>query len=419
MKKVLVFFLALSCSLPALFASGSKDVGEDGVVLKALFMAQASYSEHNVTDMTADFMAANPGVKVQLEFVPYEELRNKTLLAYGSQKGYDVTLTDDIWFTEFVSKGMIKDISAGVPQTYKDGVLQGAWNVTVKEGKYYGIPWILDTMYLFYNKQMLSEAGFSAPPKSISELAEMAKAIKAKGLVEYPIVLSLGQAEALICVYSNVLEAVGGTFQDKMGNYNLATSGGVEALNYLLMLKKDGLLNPSSLEYLEEDVRRVFSAGDAAFTLNWTYMYNLTKDPSESKVSEDFGMAVFPGKEGVKDYAAMSGSMGLSISSKTEQYDEAFKYILYLTSQEVQNKYSALQLPIWKTSYSDPEVKRGQEEIIAAAEIALSILNTRPNDPNYQEISNIFQQSIQKALYGDATSEQALKEAIKKIKEIK
>ncbi len=148
-------------------------------------------------------------------------------------------------------------------------------------------------------------------------------------------------------------------------------------------------------------------------------MYNLTKDPSESKVSEDFGMAVFPGKEGVKDYAAMSGSMGLSISSKTEQYDEAFKYILYLTSQEVQNKYSALQLPIWKTSYSDPEVKRGQEEIIAAAEIALSILNTRPNDPNYQEISNIFQQSIQKALYGDATSEQALKEAIKKIKEIK
>ena len=419
MKRVLFFFLAFSFSLPALFAGGSKDVGENEVVLKALFMAQASYSEQNVTDMTANFMAANPGVKVQLEFVPYEELRNKILLAYGSQNGYDVTLTDDIWFTEFVSKDMIKDISAAVPQNYKDGVLQGAWNITVKGGKYYGIPWILDTMYLFYNKQILSEAGFSGPPKSMAELVEMAKAIKAKKLVKYPIVLSLGQAEALICVYSTILEAVGGTYQDKMGNYNLVTSGGVKALDYLLMLKKDGLLNPSSLEYLEEDVRRVFSAGDAAFALNWTYMYNLAKDPSESKVSKDVGIAVFPGEKGVKDYAAMSGSMGLSISSKTKHYNEALKYILYLTSQKVQNKYSALQLPIWKTSYSDPEVKKGNEGVISAAEIALPILNTRPNDPNYQEISNILQQSIQKALYGDATSEQALKEAIEKIKEIK
>lgn len=419
MKKILILFVALFCTLPFIFASGGKETGEDGVVLKALFMAQASYSEQNVTDMTAEFMAANPGVKVQLEFVPYEELRNKTLLAYGSKQGYDVTLTDDIWFTEFVSKGMIKDISDGVPQSYRDGVLQGAWNVTVKEDKYYGIPWVLDTMYLFYNKQMLGEAGFSILPGSIEELAEMAKVIKAKGLVEYPIVLSLGQAEALICVYSNVLEAVGGTYQDKMGNYSLVSSGGVEALDYLLMLKEEGLLNPSSLEYLEEDVRRVFSAGDAAFTLNWTYMYNLAKDPSESNVSEDVGMTVFPGKEGVKDYAAMSGSMGLSISSKTEQYDEALKYILHLTSQKVQNKYSALQLPIWKTSYSDPEVKKGQEEVVAAAGIALSILNTRPDDPNYQEISNIFQQSIQKVLYGDVTSEQALKEAVEKIKGIK
>ena len=164
MKKILILFMALSCTLPSLFANGGKETKEGGAVLKALFMAQASYSEQNVTDMTAYFMAANPGVKVQLEFVPYEELRNKTLLAYGSQNGYDVTLTDDIWFSEFVSKGMIKNISEGVPQNYKDGVLQGAWNVTVKNGQYYGIPWILDTMYLFYNKQMLSDAGFSSPP---------------------------------------------------------------------------------------------------------------------------------------------------------------------------------------------------------------------------------------------------------------
>ena len=52
--------------------------------LNALFMAQAAYSEADVRAMTDDFAKANPDVKVNLEFVPYEGLRDKTLLAQGS-----------------------------------------------------------------------------------------------------------------------------------------------------------------------------------------------------------------------------------------------------------------------------------------------------------------------------------------------
>lgn len=419
MKKLPIIFLLLVFAVSSVFSGGQQEADQQEIVLKALFMAQASYSEQNVRDMTNEFMEENPGVKVEVEFVPYEDLRNKTLLAYGSKDAYDVTLTDDIWFTEFVTKDMIHDISSDVPDKYKDGVLEGAWNVTKKNGKYYGIPWILDTMYLFYNTEMLSEAGYSGPPESLGEMLEMAETMKAEGIVDYPIVLSLGQAECLICVYSNVLEAVDGKFQDSQGNYILDTSGGVEALDYLLKLQDAEVLNPSSVEYFEEDVRRVFSAGDAAFALNWTYMYNLAKDPNESSVSDSVGISVFPGKEGVKDNAAMSGSMGLSISKKTDNYDEALAYILHLTSQEIQNKYSELQLPIWESSYDDPAVKQGQEEVVAAAKQALSILNTRPSDPNYQEISSTLQEYIQKALYGDLSSEMALKSAIEDIEKIK
>ena len=52
--------------------------------LNALFMSQAAYSEDDVRAMTADFMKANPDIKVNLEFVPYEGLRDKTLLAQGA-----------------------------------------------------------------------------------------------------------------------------------------------------------------------------------------------------------------------------------------------------------------------------------------------------------------------------------------------
>ena len=61
---------------------------------------------------------------------------------------------------------------------------------------------------------------------------------------------------------------------------------------------KDGLTNPNSREYLEEDVRKVFSNGDAAFALNWTYMYNLANDPKESKIAGKVGIVPAPGVAG-------------------------------------------------------------------------------------------------------------------------
>ena len=54
--------------------------------LNALFMAQAAYSEQNVRDMTADFTKANPDIKVNLEFVPYEGLHDKTVLLAGRRR---------------------------------------------------------------------------------------------------------------------------------------------------------------------------------------------------------------------------------------------------------------------------------------------------------------------------------------------
>ncbi len=411
MKRISVLLVLAICLLAAVpvFAA------DETVELRFLGMAQAAYSEENVNDMTADFMAAHPNIKVETEFVPYEELRNKTMLAYSSNSPYDAVLVDDIWFAEYASKGMIKDITAEIPQEYKDGVLSGGWNFVTKNDQVVGLPWFLDTMFLFYNKSMLAEAGYKEAPKSIEEMVEMGKALKEKGIVEYPFVFSMAQAEALICVYSNFMEAYGKDFQDADGNWIVQESG-VDVLEFLVSLKDEGLLNPNSLEYLEEDVRRVFSAGDAAFTLNWGYMYAMAGDPAESSLTRDqVGVMVLPGKEGVRKNAAMSGSMGLSVISKSAHPEEALEYILYLTSKELQDTYSNLQLPMWTASYDDPAITEGREDLVAAAKLAFDIMNARPSVPNYQEASAILQENIQRALYGDVSAQDALNTAVEQM----
>ncbi|GLR52112.1 extracellular solute-binding protein [Shinella yambaruensis] len=402
MKKTLLgAALVAGVSAPHAFAE---------TTLNALFMAQAAYSEADVRAMTDAFTKANPDIKVNLEFVPYEGLHDKTVLAQGSGSGYDVVLFDVIWPAEYATNNVLVDVSSRITDEMKKGVLPGAWTTVDYDGKSYGMPWILDTKYLFYNKEILEKAGIQAPPKTWAELNEQARIIKDKGLLATPIAWSWSQAEAAICDYTTLVSAYGGEFL-KDGKPAFAEGGGLDALTYMVDSYKSGLTNPNSKEFLEEDVRNVFQNGEAAFALNWTYMYNMANGGEDSKVAGKVGVVPAPGVEGKSEVSAVNGSMGLGITTTSKSPDEAWKYIVHMTSQETQNAYAKLSLPIWASSYEDAAVTAGQEELIAAAKLGLAAMYPRPTTPKYQELSTALQQAIQEALLDQASPEDALKSA--------
>ncbi len=403
---VLGFGLAMLAGILTPTAAWAADV-----TLNALFMKQAAYSEDDVRAMTADFEKANPGLKVNLEFVPYEALHDKIVAAQGSgTAGYDVVLFDVIWPAEFAVHGFLQDVTGRIDAAANSQVFDGAWTTVSYDNKRYGMPWILDTKYLFYNTEMLQKAGIANPPRTWAELSADAKIIKDKGIVKFPIVWSWAQAEALICDYTTLVAAYQGSFYD--GDKPVFDTGGaLDAVKYMEQSLKDGLTNPNSREYLEEDVRKVFSNGDAAFALNWTYMYAMANDPKESKVVGKVGIVPSPGVEGKTQASAVNGSMGVGITANSGHPDEAWKYITFITSQPVQNKYAKLSLPIWKSSYDDPAVTNGQEPLISAAKESIAVLYPRPTTVAYQELSAILQKKIQEVLLDKAAPDAAMKEA--------
>ena len=387
------------------------------ITLNALFMQQAAYSTDNVKAMTADFEKANPGVKVNLEFVSYEALHNKIVTSEAAGHGYDVVLFDVIWPAEFATNHILRNITSDIPQSMIDKVWSGAWTTVKYKDQYYGIPWILDTKYLYYNKKMLQEAGISNPPTTWDELAKDAKIIKDKGIVKYPMVWSWQQAEAIMCDYTTLLSAYGGSYFDQNNNPTFQTGGGLKALQYMNQTLKDGISNPASTESLEEDVRRIFSSGQAAFALNWTYMYNLANDPKQSKVAGDVGIEPAPGDGTNSQMSAVNGSMGLGVTTSSKHPNEALKYIEFLTSQKEQNQYAKLSLPIWKSSYDNPDVTKGQEALIAAAKKALPVMYPRPMLVHYQQFSNTFQAALNNVLIGNETPTKGLDTVAQQIKQ--
>lgn len=394
-----------ACLLAMLVISGSVSAATQ---INALFMTQAAYSENDIRAMTSDFEKQHPDVKVNLEFVPYEALHDKIVAARGAGgNGYDVVLFDAIWPAEFSRFDLLQDVSSRIAPDEREKIFPGAMNTVVYQGKTLGMPWILDTKYLYYNKAMLDKAGIKTPPVSWQQVMDDAKVLKDKGIVKYPLVWSWSQAEALVCDYTTLVSGFGGSFYQN-GKLDFSTPASLKAVTLMKTSLDQGLSNPASREYLEEDVRKAFSNGDAAFALNWTYMYNMANDPKQSKVAGDVGIVPAPGDTPDKP-GAVNGSMGLGIAKASQHLEEAWQYIHYLTSQPVQDKYAKLSLPVWKASYQDPAVAKGQESLIAAADKSLNVMLSRPETADYSRLSNTLQQQLQSVLQGKATPDVALK----------
>ncbi len=394
--------------LSACGGGGEGSAGKDSGTIRALFMKQAGYSEENINAMISSFQAANKDLKVKADFVSYEALHDK-IVAAAPAGTYDVVLIDVIWPAEFGSKKIVADVTGRWPDSWKQDMLGGAVATPQHDGKFYGVPWILDTKYLFGNSAHLKKAKVDAASlKTWDGVLDAAKALKSAKVVEYPLVWSWQQAEALICDYAQLLGAFGGTFLDDSGKPAFNQEGGVTALEFMRQTIVDGLTNPASTQSLEEDVRRVFSSGQASLALNWTYMYGLANDPAESKIAGD--VAVFRTPAGPSQ-PGVNGSMALSLAAGSKNQDAGWKFIEYLTSKSVQEKYALSSLPVWESSYDSPQVIKTNPAVVPVAKEQLGDLILRPQVESYNAISQALQAELQSALLGDKDSQKALDDA--------
>lgn len=419
----LVFVLALVVGI----ASCAQQEAEGPATVHVLAMEQAGPTVEEMDSIVAEFNETNPNVEVVIDYVSYDALHDKITTAMASSPpAYDAFLVDDIWYSEFADKGYIFNVSDKITQEMKDGIFEAAWDIPTVEGEVYGMPWLLDEKYFFYNEKLLNEAGFSDPPRTWEEMLEQATVIKEKGIAEYPIVWSWGQYEAAICDWVTLLEGNGGKLVDEAGNPTFNDEIGVETLTWMVQTIDDGITNPASVSYVEEDVRNVFSQGKAAFALNWTYMYDLVNlNEEESQVTGEIKMALMPAFSGSGvESATLDGSMGFSVADTSPAKEAAWSYIEYLTSEDVQNRYSAHLLPIWETSF---EGEAGEQLMSYSESNAVTVpmfkeqfpySSVRPKVPFYPEASKALQLALQEALTGQKTPEQALNDAAAKWAEL-
>lgn len=395
------------------------------VTIHVLTQDQAGMKPAEIDQIARDFEAQNPNVKVVMEYVGYDAIHDKITTGMAANPpAYDASMIDVIWPDEFIKAGYLLDVTSRITPDMKSGIFPSAWNGVTRGGKIYGMPWLMDTKYFMYNKDMLQKAGFNEPPKTWEELVDQAKVLKQKGIVEFPIVWSWAQLEAVVCDFTVLLYGNGGSFLDASGKPVFNNEKGVQVLTWMKQTIDDGLTNPTSISADENAVRDNFIAGSSAFAVNWLFQY---ADSNNTQISKIPGQAAFSpmpvfasgAAAGIKS-SSVDGSSSFGIMATTPHPDETWKFLVYLTSNAVQTKFSAEMLPIWQADFQGDALTKltgatpTNPVTVPAFLGQFPFANERPTVPYYNEASNALRQSIQEALTGVKPPQQALDEAAAK-----
>ncbi|HEX2687803.1 MAG TPA: extracellular solute-binding protein, partial [Kofleriaceae bacterium] len=155
-----------------------------------------------VATLLADFERDHPGIRVDLQQLPWTSAHEKLLTAFVGDATPDLAQLGNTWLPELATLGALAPLdpavatSSGVqPADYFPGI----WETNQMDGVLFGVPWYVDTRLVFYRRDLLAAAGFAAPPASWPAWLAAMRAIKAQvGPERYAILLPVDEFEQLL-----------------------------------------------------------------------------------------------------------------------------------------------------------------------------------------------------------------------------
>lgn len=175
-----------------------------GVLAVSLFYPALSFAETTIRVLSinreggipdlyrktaADFEAANPGVKVAIEFMEDEAFKQKLPTLLQSAESPDLFYS---WgggdLKQQASQGFVKDISGNIDQAWRSELSAGGLSALSDGTRTFGVPEVSAGVVIWYNKDLAAKAGIDPETiKTWDDFIGQVQKVKAQGLT--PIVV--------------------------------------------------------------------------------------------------------------------------------------------------------------------------------------------------------------------------------------
>ena len=355
----------------------------------------------------SDFTAQHPNITVKLLSAPYASTKQQLVTGAASQTLPDVVGLDGAWVSDFAKQGAITDLSALMADAKYD-TSQLASQVQVKD-KTYMIPVVNFVYPLFVNKDLLAKVGVTDVPTTRSQFLEAAKKISAAGgdVKGWALPLDTAVPNGVQNDVMSWLWASGGSML-KDGKPDLTSAPVKSAVEYVKSLNDAGVIAPGSLTMKEQDKVEKFTNGQVGMMIDSLAHINLIK---KGKPDLNFEVAAVPAEDGFSGKRGIPyASWGIGISDSTEHKAEAFTFVQYLLSQDVNAKLSTIANGFPGNKTAEPDFSKSDPLFKAAFDIYQQgyPANEFVGLPKSEDLMRSFDEQLQLALTGGATVDDAL-----------
>lgn len=319
----------------------------------------------------------------------------------------DIMGIDVTWTAEFAEAGWIEKFPADQAAQVRQGTLAGPLETGTWQGDLWAAPLNTNTQILWYRKDLSP-----TPPATWDDMITQSEALAAKGLPS-AIEVQGAQYEGLTVWFNTLLTSAGGQVVNENGDVLIDQGDAAEqAATIMQRVATAKGADPSISVNKENDGRLAMEAGEAAFQVNYPFVYASINTPPPDgggggtfidaqgkpttqdtgrRVIDEFAWAPYPSVIPGKPATVTIGGLNLGVSSTSLHKDLAFEAVQCLRNRDNQlnNAVEGGVPPTLEALYSDPSF---QQEYPAWKEIKESLDNAsvRPKTPAYQSISIVL-----------------------------
>ena len=332
MKKIIAMLLVLSMALALAACGGSAAPAAteapkadapaateapaapaaDGKVTVTMIAAQYGPKTGDWwVDFEKKFEAANDGIDLVVDCVSWNDIYTVVNTRIANGQAPDL-LNIDV-FADYQADGLLLPAEDWCSAETYAKFYQAFLDQSVVDGVVWAVPDLASARAMYYNKDILAEAGVEVPT-TWEELTAACKTIKEKCPDIYPWGIDMttdeGQAAFAYYTWGNA-----GGFVDDNGEWILNCAENVAAVEYAVGLVKDGLTNSDPANNTRYDLQDLFCAGKLAMMIAPNA---LSAQAGEAGVN--YGFAAIPNNSGTSVSAGvMDRIMCFDNSQSAEQ----------------------------------------------------------------------------------------------------
>ena len=377
---------------------------ERGGAVVVEFWAMGAEGE-NVRPLLDRFEAEHPGVRVELQRLPWTSAHEKLLTAFAGRATPDVSQLGNTWVAEMAALGALADLT---PYVRRSGVVDpadyfdGAWDANVLSGRVLGVPWYVDTRVLFYRADLFREAGYSGMPETWDAWAEAMRRVQAvQEPGGYPVLLPVNEFEPPLILGLNTADLL--RDGDRYGNFRSPAFR--RAFAFYVGLFRDGLAPATSGTEIS-NVYQEFASGRVASLI--TGPWNVGEFRRRLPAGVEWATAPLPGPDPGTPGVSVAGGSSLVVFERSEHPAEAWALVEFLSRPDVQVAFNRAtgNLPPRESAWAASGL--AEDEHARAFHDQLRHVRPTPKVPEQERVAQTIGEYAEFAARGRMTVDEAL-----------